>query len=113
MANRLADETSPYLLKHKDNPVDWYARREQARAGAGTAELTRRGAGRIGGGLEAGALLGPSRDPSGARGVGDAVEILRSSSDRDHGGFGGAPKFPRSAVIGFLLRRGEREMTAK
>jgi uncharacterized protein len=24
MANRLADETSPYLLQHKDNPVDWY-----------------------------------------------------------------------------------------
>jgi uncharacterized protein len=23
MANRLADETSPYLLQHKDNPVDW------------------------------------------------------------------------------------------
>jgi len=25
MANRLAQETSPYLLQHKDNPVDWYA----------------------------------------------------------------------------------------
>ncbi len=24
MANRLAHETSPYLLQHKDNPVDWY-----------------------------------------------------------------------------------------
>ncbi|HEV2891578.1 MAG TPA: thioredoxin domain-containing protein [Frankiaceae bacterium] len=24
MANRLADETSPYLLQHKDNPVDWW-----------------------------------------------------------------------------------------
>ncbi len=24
MANRLADESSPYLLQHKDNPVDWY-----------------------------------------------------------------------------------------
>jgi uncharacterized protein YyaL (SSP411 family) len=24
MANRLADETSPYLLQHADNPVDWY-----------------------------------------------------------------------------------------
>jgi uncharacterized protein YyaL (SSP411 family) len=23
VANRLADETSPYLLQHKDNPVDW------------------------------------------------------------------------------------------
>ncbi|HSJ18887.1 MAG TPA: thioredoxin domain-containing protein [Solirubrobacterales bacterium] len=24
MANRLANETSPYLLQHKDNPVEWY-----------------------------------------------------------------------------------------
>ena len=24
MANRLAHESSPYLLQHKDNPVDWY-----------------------------------------------------------------------------------------
>src|SRR4051795_10873660 len=23
-SNRLAQETSPYLLQHKDNPVDWY-----------------------------------------------------------------------------------------
>ncbi|MEA2508900.1 MAG: uncharacterized protein QOG21_982 [Actinomycetota bacterium] len=25
MSNRLAHETSPYLLQHKDNPVDWFA----------------------------------------------------------------------------------------
>jgi len=24
MANRLANERSPYLLQHKDNPVNWY-----------------------------------------------------------------------------------------
>lgn len=24
MPNRLAQENSPYLLQHKDNPVDWY-----------------------------------------------------------------------------------------
>src|SRR6201997_5498008 len=24
MSNRLAAETSPYLLQHKDNPVDWH-----------------------------------------------------------------------------------------
>src|SRR6266508_4050947 len=24
MPNHLAGETSPYLLQHKDNPVDWY-----------------------------------------------------------------------------------------
>jgi uncharacterized protein len=30
MANRLADQTSPYLLQHKDNPVDWYPWGEEA-----------------------------------------------------------------------------------
>ena len=30
MANRLASETSPYLLQHKDNPVDWYPWGEEA-----------------------------------------------------------------------------------
>jgi uncharacterized protein YyaL (SSP411 family) len=34
MANRLADETSPYLLQHKDNPVDWYPWGEEALAKA-------------------------------------------------------------------------------
>src|SRR6266480_2568216 len=30
MPNRLANETSPYLLQHRDNPVDWYAWGEEA-----------------------------------------------------------------------------------
>jgi uncharacterized protein len=30
MANRLALETSPYLLQHSENPVDWYAWGEEA-----------------------------------------------------------------------------------
>ena len=32
--NRLAGETSPYLLQHADNPVDWYAWGEEAFARA-------------------------------------------------------------------------------
>jgi len=32
--NRLADETSPYLLQHADNPVDWYPWGEEALAQA-------------------------------------------------------------------------------
>ncbi len=32
MPNRLANETSPYLLQHKDNPVDWYAWGDEALA---------------------------------------------------------------------------------
>jgi uncharacterized protein len=31
MANRLAAETSPYLLQHKDNPVEWYPWGPEAR----------------------------------------------------------------------------------
>src|SRR4051812_46269940 len=34
MANRLAAETSPYLLQHRDNPVDWYPWGEEALARA-------------------------------------------------------------------------------
>jgi len=30
MANRLAQETSPYLLQHRNNPVDWYPWGEEA-----------------------------------------------------------------------------------
>src|SRR4029453_11965117 len=32
--NRLAEETSPYLLQHADNPVDWYPWGEEAFARA-------------------------------------------------------------------------------
>ncbi|MFK7918334.1 MAG: thioredoxin domain-containing protein [Ilumatobacter sp.] len=32
--NRLADETSPYLRQHRDNPVDWYAWGDEAFAAA-------------------------------------------------------------------------------
>ena len=34
MPNRLANETSPYLLQHRDNPVDWYPWGEEALARA-------------------------------------------------------------------------------
>src|SRR6187401_559231 len=30
MTNRLAKESSPYLLQHRDNPVDWYPWGEEA-----------------------------------------------------------------------------------
>jgi uncharacterized protein YyaL (SSP411 family) len=39
MANRLAHETSPYLLQHKDNPVDWFPWGEEARARARERDL--------------------------------------------------------------------------
>lgn len=34
VTNRLANETSPYLLQHKDNPVDWYPWGSEAFAAA-------------------------------------------------------------------------------
>src|SRR5436853_3695475 len=34
--NRLAEETSPYLRQHKDNPVDWYPWGDEAFARAKT-----------------------------------------------------------------------------
>ncbi len=34
MPNRLAEETSPYLLQHRDNPVDWYPWGKEALARA-------------------------------------------------------------------------------
>jgi uncharacterized protein len=34
MTNRLAEETSPYLLQHRENPVDWYPWGEEARTRA-------------------------------------------------------------------------------
>ncbi|MEU6718542.1 thioredoxin domain-containing protein [Nonomuraea sp. NPDC046802] len=40
-----------------------------------------------------------------------ALDNLRASFDAANGGFGGAPKFPPSMVLEFLLRSGEREMS--
>src|SRR3954447_23689710 len=34
MPNALANETSPYLLQHRDNPVDWYPWGDEAFARA-------------------------------------------------------------------------------
>ncbi|NUW43533.1 thioredoxin domain-containing protein [Nonomuraea rhodomycinica] len=42
-----------------------------------------------------------------------AMDDLRASFDPAHGGFGGAPKFPPSMVLEFLLRSGERGMSGK
>jgi uncharacterized protein len=39
MANRLVRETSPYLLQHSENPVDWYPWGEEARSRAREEDL--------------------------------------------------------------------------
>ncbi|EHY88844.1 thioredoxin domain-containing protein [Saccharomonospora azurea] len=50
--------------------------------------------------------LGPH--PVTAETVASAVSKLRTETDPGHGGFGGAPKFPPSMVLEFLLRHYER-----
>jgi uncharacterized protein len=61
--------------------------------------------------LQGGALLQPSDEPMTEAALDEAVAALRSSFDSVHGGWGGAPKFPATSVIEFLLRRGERQMS--
>jgi uncharacterized protein YyaL (SSP411 family) len=48
-------------------------------------------------------LDGPP-EPLDAALLGEAVRALSRSEDQSHGGFGGAPKFPPSAVLEFLIR---------
>jgi hypothetical protein len=79
----------------------WATRRDEIRAGGD--RIVQR--------LRGGAALEPSKEPMDARLLDVAVAELRSSYDRLHGGFGGAPKFPPASAIEFLLRRGESEMT--
>ncbi len=79
----------------------WSERREELRAGG--EKLRER--------LAGGARLEPSAEPISAETLDVAVARLRESFDTRDGGFGGAPKFPHSSVLDFLLLRGEREMS--
>src|SRR3954452_24864731 len=80
----------------------WDTKRDEIRLGGD--RIARR--------LQGGALLEPSSDEIDPDGLDAAVDVLRQSFDPNHGGFGGAPKFPPSSAIEFLLRRGEVGMTA-
>ena len=60
--------------------------------------------------LQGAAALEPPGGEASERALEEAVTTLRRSYDAEHGGWGGAPKFPQASVIDFLLRRGEREM---
>jgi len=58
--------------------------------------------------------LGPlPAAPVDERALDDAVRALAEDADRRHGGFGGAPKFPPSMVLEFLLRHHERTGSAE
>jgi uncharacterized protein YyaL (SSP411 family) len=61
--------------------------------------------------LAGAAALPPAEGDMDPASLDEAVAVLRRGYDQDHGGFTrGAPKFPPSSVIEFLLRRGERQM---
>jgi uncharacterized protein YyaL (SSP411 family) len=59
--------------------------------------------------LVGGADLAPSSEPLTPQRLSAAVQALRSTFDARNGGFGGAPKFPQTPVLEFLLgqRAGE------
>jgi uncharacterized protein YyaL (SSP411 family) len=61
--------------------------------------------------LSRAARMEPSTEPFDTGALDTAVAVLRGSFDAVNGGFGGAPKFPQTPVIEFLLRHGEREMS--
>ncbi len=49
----------------------------------------------------------PSPEPAAAAQLEEAVALLLAAADREHGGFGGAPKFPPASSLELLLARGE------
>jgi uncharacterized protein YyaL (SSP411 family) len=51
--------------------------------------------------------LRPSDKQADTTALDDAVRNLATSYDERHGGFGGAPKFPSSCVLGFLLTQAD------
>src|SRR5437870_1121451 len=109
MANRLAGETSPYLLQHADNPVDWYPWGEDAIADAYREqrdEVARQSAALVDA-LRRTAELQPSREPLTEGLLEEAQRGMLQQLDPRWGGFGRAPKFPPASALEFLLRRGE------
>ena len=57
----------------------------------------------------AGRTLPPGSPPPDRDDLSRAVRALAAQEDREHGGFGGAPKFPPSAALAWLLRHGATE----
>src|SRR4051812_5492402 len=81
-----------------------------ARAWEGQRDEIRERGPQLAGRLIGAAALQPSEEPVTPELLDRAVATLRTQFDSVQGGFGGAPKFPPSSVIEFLLRRGEHPM---
>jgi uncharacterized protein YyaL (SSP411 family) len=54
--------------------------------------------------------VAPSSEPLTDSILSEAARGLRGTFDPEHGGFGGAPKFPPASALEFLLRRGELDL---
>src|SRR5947207_2230706 len=108
--NRLARETSPYLLQHSHNPVDWFAWGEEAFAKAKNKEQKEqvlKQADKLAEEtttLLAGTRLSPLFEIKREQ-VDEAVEAVVAMADKKYGGFGSAerefrgPKFPMPARL--------------
>jgi uncharacterized protein len=82
-------------------------REDQSQVAGQAAEIAAGLAGRVGRADTGDSAAGPSADE--LKRAGDsAVARLAAEFDERRGGFGGAPKFPPSMVLEFLLRRSER-----
>ncbi|MDQ3572317.1 MAG: thioredoxin domain-containing protein [Actinomycetota bacterium] len=69
--------------------------------------------GRIRRQLGAAARIAPSDEPLSPELLAGADEQLRALADTTNGGIGGAPKFPPSCALEYLLARGEREVVRR
>jgi uncharacterized protein YyaL (SSP411 family) len=58
--------------------------------------------------MQRNAIIAPSADEPGLELLDEAARSLVQQVDRQHGGFGGAPKFPQPMAIEFLLRQHAR-----
>ncbi|MGC1166801.1 MAG: thioredoxin domain-containing protein [Solirubrobacterales bacterium] len=58
-------------------------------------------------------LVEPNPEQPEAAELDEAVARLRAAADLQHGGFGGAPKFPPASALELLLARGEREIVER
>src|SRR5438034_241589 len=113
--NRLAKESSPYLLQHAGNPVDWYPWGDEAFAKAKAQDKP------------VFLSIGYStchwchvmeresfEDEETAKLLNErfvAIKVDREERPDVDAGFGGAPKFPRAFALSFLL--GERRRAGK
>src|SRR5438094_80590 len=102
--NRLADATSPYLLQHAHNPVDWFPWGEEALARArDEGKPSKDQAAQLAAYLRENAQAAPG-GAVGEEALRQAAEQLGSDFDERWGGFGPAPKFPPSGGLSLLLR---------